>query len=121
MKRSFVSLNRRLKTPDYFDEIYISFGNNEYHIGVNVKYDDSIEQSTTSPSASNVKSGNAIGQSSILIKLYDPLPAKYDLLDELYVTTKTAESQAYLVNFVKDYSSTEVDKLISLRTCFPPG
>ena len=116
MKRSFVSLNRRLKTPDYFDEIYISFGNNDYHIGVNMKYDDVLGESPKNPTkADRVKSSNGVGESSILIKLYDPLPTRFELLDELYVVTKTAESQAYLVNFVNDYSSTEVDKLISLR------
>ena len=114
MKQTSVSLKQKISNADFFDEVYISFGNNEYHIGVNVKYDDSIEQSTTSPSATNVKSGNAIGQSSILIKLYDPLPAKYDLLDELYVTTKTAESQGYLVKFINDYL-TNFDDIVSIK------
>ena len=114
MKQTSFSLKQKISNADFFDEVYISFGNNEYHIGVNVKYDDSIEQSTTSPSATNVKSGNAIGQSSILIKLYDPLPAKYDLLDELYVTTKTAESQGYLVKFINDYL-TNFDDIVSIK------
>ena len=116
MKSTFTSLNRRLNTPSFFDEIYISFGNNDYHIGVNMKYDDVLGESPKNPSKEDrIKSANGIGESSVLIKLYDPLPTKFDLLDELYVCTKTAESQAYLVNFVNDYSSTQVDNLISLR------
>ena len=56
------------------------------------KYDDSVinQETNTGP----VQASNAIGQASILIKLYDPLPSKYGLLDELYVATKTAESKA---------------------------
>ncbi len=116
MKSTFTSLNRRLNTPSFFDEIYISFGNNDYHIGVNMKYDDVLGESPKNPSKEDrIKSANGIGESSVLIKLYDPLPTKFDLLDELYVCTKTAESQAYLVNYVNEYSSTKVDNRISLR------
>ena len=114
MKSSFVNLNQRIQDPNYFDEIYISFGDNDYHIGVNMKYDDSVADASTQETG-NVKSGNAVGQSSILIKLYDPLPSKFNLLDELYVCTKTAETQAYLVNFVNDYSTNIVDNIITLR------
>ena len=110
MKSTTVALKNSITNPDYFDEIYISFGNNEYHIGVNLKYDDSVDSPSTK---SNIKSANAIGQSSILIKLFDPLPTKYSLLDELYVCTKTAESQAYLVNFVNDFK--DDDEIIKLK------
>ena len=114
MKSSFVSLNTRLNTPSYFDEIYISFGNNDYHIGVNLKYDDTLI-SPKGEKVSRVKANNAVGQSSILIKLYDALPTKFNLLDELYVCTKTAETQAYLVNYLNDFVGNNVDNIISLR------
>ncbi len=110
MKSTTVALKNALANPLFFDEIYISFGNNEYHIGVNIKYDDTLDSPSTK---SNIKSANAIGQSSILIKLFDPLPPKYSLLDELYVCTKTAESQAYLVNFVNDFKTD--DEIIKLK------
>ena len=111
MKTTTVALQNTISNPQFFDEIYISFGNNEYHIGVNIKYDDSIinVETNTGP----VQASNAIGQASILIKLYDPLPSKYSLLDELYVVTKTAESQAYLVNFVNDFKDN--DNIIRLK------
>ena len=111
MKLTAVELKQRVNNTSFFDEIYISFGNNEYHIGVNVKYDDSLldQENNSGP----ISATNAIGQSSILIKLYDPLPLKYDLLDELYVATKTAESQGYLVNFVNDYLN--YDKVVSIK------
>ena len=111
MKSTSVGLKNTLANPDFFDEIYISFGNNEYHIGVNIKYDDTVGGIDNPTSA--VKSNNAIGQSSILIKLYDALPLKYSLLDALYVCTKTAESQAYLVNFVNDFK--DADDIIKLK------
>ena len=129
MKASFVNLNTRLNTPSYFDEIYISFGDNDYHIGVNIKYDDSLGQ--VSPNAfsvagkGSVQKGNTIGQASILLKLYDPLPVEFELLDSLYVCTKTAETQAYLVNFVNNYGTAQgggvgiggsgIDNIIQLK------
>ena len=111
MKSTTVALKNTLSNPEFFDELYISFGNNEYHIGVNVKYDDSLvnQESNSGP----VSATNAVGQASILIKLFDPLPSKYDLLDELYVCTKTAESQAYLVNFVNDFK--DDDNIIKIK------
>ena len=114
MKSSFVALNTKLNTPSYFDEIYISFGNNDYHIGVNIKYDDTLI-SKIGETVSRVKQNNTVGQSSILIKLYDALPTKFNLLDELYVCTKTAETQAYLVNYLNDNLGNNVDNIISLR------
>jgi len=111
MKSTIVALKNNIANPQFFDEIYISFGNNEYHIGVNAKYDDSVinQETNTGP----VQASNAIGQASILIKLYDPLPSKYGLLDELYVATKTAESKAYLVNFENDFKDS--DNIIRLK------
>ena len=89
IQSTYFSLNRTLQSTDYFDELYISFGQNEYHIGVN-----------TQLSIPSVEEENQ--QYSVLIKLYDPLPIQYELLDELYVVTKTAESQAFQVNYVED-------------------
>jgi len=111
MKRSVVALRNSLTNPEFFDEVYISFGNNEYHIGINVKYDDSLinQESNSGP----ISATNAVGQSSILIKLFDPLPSKYSLLDELYVCTKTAETQAYLVTFTNDFK--DDDEIVKLK------
>ena len=121
MRSTSLALEKRIKGGNTFDEVYISFGNNEYHIAVNLKYDDSFAPpisptsgpNAVSPVGGNVKSKNAIGQASILLKLIDPLPPKYSLLDELYVATKTAETKAYLVNFINDFFSG--DNIIALR------
>ena len=37
VQSGFLSLSRTLDSTDYFDEFYISFGQNEYHIGVNTQ------------------------------------------------------------------------------------
>jgi len=78
---SFNDFITRFNNANYFDEFYISFGNNEYQIGVNAQLDTSNTQN------------------SILIKLYDALPDQYQLKDELYVVTKVAETQAFNVEF----------------------
>jgi hypothetical protein len=78
---SFTEFSAKLNNPAYFDEFYISFGNNEYQIGVNAQLETSGSQY------------------SVLIKLYDALPDQYQVKDEIYVVTKVAESQAYQVSF----------------------
>jgi hypothetical protein len=78
---SFIEFSTKLNNPAYFDEFYISFGNNEYQIGVNAQLETSSSQY------------------SVLIKLYDALPDQYQVKDEVYVVTKVAESQAYQVSF----------------------
>ena len=124
MKSTFLNLQRNLNNQiigkkensfsnsRIFDELYISFGNNESYVGINIKYDDTFIPTLTEANTT-IRPENTIGQSSILIKLYDPLPAKYSLSNELYVYTKPAESKAYLVNFVNDFFSK--DNIIQLR------
>jgi hypothetical protein len=78
---SYTEFSTKLNNPAYFDEFYISFGNNEYQIGVNAQLETSGSQY------------------SVLIKLYDALPDQYQIKDEVYVVTKVAESQVYQVSF----------------------
>ena len=88
MLTSFISFEETLKTADYFDEFYISFGDNENHIGVNTKIE--------------LPEGEVNGvpvQNSILIKLYDALPSKHGEGDQLYVTTRTGETKAFQIEF----------------------
>jgi hypothetical protein len=83
---SFINFEQQLQSSEYFDEFYISFGNNENHIGINTKID--IANLTEVDS-----------QTSILIKLYDGLPLQYKVEDQIYIFTKTAESLAYQIEF----------------------
>ena len=85
---SFTTFNSTLQTSEFFDEFYISFGNNENHIGINTQID--IPEESTS--------GDQV-QYSILIKLYDALPPLYTVGNELYVITKTGETQAFQIEF----------------------
>ena len=85
--KTFASFKNKLNEAEYFDEFYISFGDNEYHIGVNAELDITQEQY------------------SILIKLYDALPDQFQLKNTLYVATKVAESQAFKI----EYPSTVTD------------
>jgi hypothetical protein len=78
---SFTEFSTKLNNPAYFDEFYISFGNNEYQIGINAQLETSGSQY------------------SVLIKLYDALPDQYQVKDEIYVVTKVAETQAFNVSF----------------------
>ena len=89
LNATFVTFEQQLRTADFFDEFYISFGNNEYHIGVNTKLDIPEEEEINGVPT----------KYSVLIKLYDPLPPKYEVNDELYVLTKTGETQAFQVEF----------------------
>ena len=95
IESSFINLKSRLEDSNYFDEFYISFGENEYHIAVNVLLD-----TTTSPY-------------SILIKLYDSLPTQYNVKDTLYVATKVAESQGYQIIFTRE--DLVLDDIISIK------
>lgn len=79
---SYEKLKNKLTSADYFDEFYISFGDNKYNICINVLLDSSEEEN------------------SILIKLYEPLPLQYQLRDTLYVVSKVAETQAFKVSFL---------------------
>ena len=88
MQSSFIEFESILKSADFFDEFYISFGNNENHIGVNTQID------TPQNSIDGVPE-----QYSILIKLYDALPTNYKIQDQVYVVTKTGETQAFQVEF----------------------
>ena len=87
MKSSYISFENTLNSQKFFDEFYITFGENEYHIGVNSQYSEEDLES------------------SVLIKLFDALPSRYKELDELYVVTKTAETQVFEIDYVEDLST----------------
>ena len=79
IQSEYVSFNSELESNVYFDEFYLNFGSNQYQICVNSLLDTSAEQY------------------SILIKLYDALPSNFNLMDEVSVVVKPAESIAYNV------------------------
>ncbi len=76
---------------NYFVDFYLNFGNNKTVIANNIELDDDEEEST------------------ILIKLYEPLPEEFDIKSQLWIVEELNTSQAYKVEFpeeiieVRDY------------------
>ena len=79
------------ESQNHFVDFYLNFGNNKTVIANNIGLDDDEEEST------------------ILIKLYDPLPEEFGIKSQLWVAEELNTTQAYKVEFpeeiieVKDY------------------
>jgi hypothetical protein len=69
-------------TQEYFVDFYLNFGSNNLIIANNVKLDTTVDDNTT-----------------ILIKLYEPLPPDFDLKSQLWVVESISAAQAYQVKF----------------------
>ena len=66
----------------YFVDFYLNFGNNELLISNNIKLEGENSPNPT-----------------ILIKLYSPLPEKFELNDTLWIVTNYSEPEAFQVSF----------------------
>jgi hypothetical protein len=86
----------QLDDLNYFDEFYLNFEDNFYVLAVNVLLD------ITTPTY------------SVLIKLYEPLPANIPLKTQTYVVVKTAESTAYQIEF--EDIVLNIDNVLQLKT-----
>ena len=82
IKSSFTELKSKLFNSKYFDEFYINFPSNQSLIGINALLDEETDPNT------------------VLIKLYLPLPPQFDIKEEVYITTRSAESLAYEINLI---------------------
>ena len=91
----FNEFKDRISSQLYFDEFYLSFGENTYFIGINILLE------------------NNNGVYTLLVKLYQPLPSSFELQDIVWVTTKVGESIAYQIDFPS--TSLTVDNLIYLQ------
>jgi hypothetical protein len=69
-------------TQDYFVDFYLNFGSNNLIIANNIKLDTTVDDNPT-----------------VLIKLYEPLPADFDLKSQLWVVESISEAQGYQVKF----------------------
>jgi len=76
------SLIQQREDSPYFLDFYLNFGENQLAIANNIQLDN---QDPTNP--------------TILIKLYEALPAQFDLNSTLWVVTQLEESIAYQVTF----------------------
>jgi hypothetical protein len=86
----------QLDDLNYFDEFYLNFEDNFYVLAVNILLD------ITTPTY------------SVLIKLYEPLPANIPLKTQTYVVVKTAESTAYQIEF--EDIVLNIDNVLQLKT-----
>ena len=66
----------------YFVDFYLNFGNNKTVIANNIKLDTTLADDPT-----------------ILIKLYEPLPAEFETKSELWVVEEISEPELYQVKF----------------------
>lgn len=76
---------------NYFPDFYLNFGDNNLVIANNILLDNS----------------------TILIKLYEPLPPQFDLKSELWVVNKIADSIAYFIELITVLDNPE--NIISLK------
>mgnify|MGYP006921280984 CR=1 FL=1 len=65
---------------NYYNDFYLNFGDNQLLIAINVAYTEDVDGSY------------------LVIKLYEPLPADYDLKSQLWIVEKIAESVSYNVD-----------------------
>jgi len=77
---------KNVEASNYFDEFYLNFGNNIYIIGINSLLEYNPQNNTI----------------SLLIKLYEPLPAQIGLKTELSIVTRKADSVAYQIEFIEE-------------------
>jgi len=80
IRNSFTQYQSYAVSKNYFPDFYLNFGNNELVIANNVAYVDDAD------------GGN------LLIKLYEPLPAAYDMKSQLWIVDKVAESVSFNVD-----------------------
>lgn len=74
---------------DYFDELYLNFGDNNYFIIINL----------------------LLEENSLLIKLYEPLPSQFNEKNEVYIVSKPLESNAYHIKLYPNEIKPNLNKL----------
>jgi hypothetical protein len=87
---STVALKAAIEAAPYQRDFNLNFGANNLIIANNVLLDDADPNSCT-----------------VLIKLYEPLPAQYTLQSKCWAVEKIAESKAYLINIQVKYTATD--------------
>ena len=89
------ALKQVLSTADYYKDFFLNFGDNKLVIANNALIDNS--------------DSNNIG---IFIKLYEPLPAEFDIKNKLWVVDKVADSVAYQIELRDDTVFTQTNPLL---------
>jgi hypothetical protein len=84
IKLAFDNFSIDFNNSPVFNGFYLNFGSNNIELATNIALD------------------NVDGRNTILIKLYNSLPANYDLKTQLWVVEKVSEPLAYQVEFIND-------------------
>ena len=91
--------NNKINARQNADEFYVSFGDNRNFIGVNTQLEVPLSGSSS--------------PTSILVKLYKPLPIDFQIDDELQIISKVGESQVFSVDFQPNLEF--IDNLLQLK------
>jgi hypothetical protein len=84
----YSSFRDKYTNSAYFDEFYLNFEDNIYVLGINSLFEYDEQTQTT----------------SLLIKLYEPLPTNIGLKTECYIVTKLAESVGYQLSYTQEFN-----------------
>jgi len=81
LSTAFNNFNNVLASDAYYPDFYLNFGNDVQLIAINAVYVEDIN-----------------GNGTIIFKLYEPLPAQFDLKSTFWVVTNVADSAEYNVS-----------------------
>ena len=84
------ALKTIIDASPYYRDYSLNFGANQLIIANNILVDNTDPENTT-----------------LLIKLYEPLPVQFDLQSQCWAVEKIAESRAYLINIQTTYAQVE--------------
>lgn len=99
IKSYYNQFNNKINARENVDEFYISFDNNRNFIAINSQLE--------------IPTSGSISPTSILIKLYKPLPSEFEIDQQLQIISKVGETQVYSVDFQPNLEF--VDNLLSLK------
>ena len=101
IENAYNTFTSKLEARNDADEFYVSFPGNRNFIGVNTQ----LELPTYGD--------GSIIATSILIKLYKPLPKEFEVEQQLQIISKTGETQAFEVNYQPNLEF--IDNLLTLK------
>lgn len=87
---SGTALKASIDASPLYKDFSLNFGSNELIIANNILVDNTDPENTT-----------------LLVKLYEPLPSQFDLQTECWAVEKVAESTAYLINIQTTFAQEE--------------
>jgi len=95
----YQQFSNKINARENADEFYISFSNNRNFIAVNSQLETPTSGSTT--------------PTSILIKLYKPLPLDFEIEQQLQIISKVGETQVFSIDFKPNLEF--IDNLLQLK------